>query len=72
MLNNVGDNAYPTQNSSMSNARMAIDYNGNGGIGNTSPWTEVNVGDRSVSGSSGHIFFLVKTVVGVIETFIWV
>ena len=55
-LNNVADNSY-TQNASISSSRMTIDYNGNVGINNTSPWVDLNLGNVDVGGTSGTIVF---------------
>ena len=55
-LNNTADNSY-TQNASLSSSRMTIDYNGNVGINNTSPWVDLNLGNVDVVGSSGSLVF---------------
>jgi hypothetical protein len=55
-LNNVGNNTYPTQNASLLNSRMTIDYNDNVGINNTSPWVDLILGNMDV-GSRGSLVF---------------
>ena len=62
-LNGDANNTYPTYNATLSNSRMTIDYNGNVGINNTSPWAPLNIG--SVDNiSDGYINFSKNTGAG--------
>ena len=57
-LNNVADNTFSTQNATLSNSRMTIDYNGNVGINNTTtPQSMLHIGNCTVSGSAPVIIF---------------
>ena len=53
-------------------AISSVVLNGYVGIGNTSPWNYLNVGDCSLGGSSGHIVFGKIMLVVVVETLKWV
>tara|TARA_A100001011_G_scaffold397539_1_gene498868 strand:- start:746 stop:3925 length:3180 start_codon:yes stop_codon:yes gene_type:complete len=53
-LDNTENNS-STYNASLSNSRMTIQYDGNVGIGTTSPIGMLSVGDSNVSGSDGNI-----------------
>ncbi len=56
-LNNAADNTYPTQNATVSNARMTIDYNGNVRINNRTPSSRLHLGNCEVVGSAPVIIF---------------
>ena len=56
-FNSVDDNTYPTQNASLSNSRMVIDYNGRVGISNSDPQSTLHLGNCTVANSAPVIIF---------------
>jgi hypothetical protein len=56
-LNNAADNTYPTQNATLSNSRMVLDYNGRVGISNSDPLWMLHLGNCTVLNSAPVVVF---------------